>query len=127
MIDLNDNARRQVRMRQLRAGKAMIRRRPSVLLFLALPAALVMNPVIAADYFNGREIYATYCESCHGIDGRSMVPGTPDFSSGDTLFRPDSDLFTQIRQGKGTMPSFRGMLSDDEIRDVIAYLRSLQR
>jgi mono/diheme cytochrome c family protein len=81
---------------------------------------------IAADYFNGRQVYEMHCQACHGVDGRSMVPGTPDFTNGDALFRPDTELFQQIREGKGVMPAFRGMLSDSEIRDVIAYVRSLQ-
>jgi len=99
----------------------------SVFLPFVLLAAATMNTATAADYFNGREIYEIYCQTCHGIDGKSMEPGTPDFSSGDTLFRPDSELFTQIRQGKGVMPAYRGMLRDSEIRDVIAYLRSLRK
>lgn len=93
-----------------------------------LPAVILLLPmtsVIAADYFNGRNIYEMHCQTCHGVDGRSMVPGTPDFTTGDALFQTDSELFRQIRQGKGTMPAYEGLLSDSEIRDVIAYLRSL--
>jgi mono/diheme cytochrome c family protein len=104
------------------------RRRLSYILPLTvLMAAVTINAATAADYFNGREIYETYCQTCHGFDGKSMEPGMPDFSRGDALFRPDSDLFAQIRQGKGVMPAYRGMLTDSEIRDVIAYLRSLQK
>jgi len=99
----------------------------SALLLFVISATVMTNVAGAADLFNGREIYEMYCQTCHGIDGKSMEPGTPDFSSGDTLFRPDSDLFAQIREGKGVMPGYRGMLMDDEIRDVIAYLRSLQK
>jgi mono/diheme cytochrome c family protein len=103
------------------------RRRPLFVLLFVLLATVTMNAATAADYFNGRKIYETYCLACHGFDGKSMEPGMPDFSSGDTLFRPDSELFTQIRQGKGVMPAYRGMLTDSEIRDVITYLRSLQK
>jgi len=95
---------------------------PIIILLLSMP----LQFSIAADYFNGRQVYEMHCETCHGVDGRSMVPGTPDFSTGDALFRADSDLFTQIREGKGVMPAYRGILQDNEIRDVIAYVRSLQ-
>lgn len=81
----------------------------------------------AADIFNGREVYAQHCETCHGADGRPMEPGTPDFSRGEGLFAMDSDLFRQVRNGEGAMPAYRGLLSDDEIRDVVAYLRTLQQ
>jgi len=84
-------------------------------------------PAHGADVFNGRTIYDMHCQACHGADGRSMVAGTPDFSSGDVLFQPDTELFKQIREGKRAMPAYRGILNDDEIRDVIAYLRSLPK
>ena len=56
-----------------------------------------------------------------------MMPGIPDFSSGDGLFLPDPDLLNQIRDGKDMMPAYRGIIEDEEILDVIAYLRSLQQ
>lgn len=92
-------------------------------LFIVMPAALAFG----ADVFEGREIYATHCESCHGANGRSDDPGIPDFSRGERLFVPDSELFRKVRSGEGAMPAYRDMLSDDDIRDVIAYLRSLRQ
>lgn len=89
--------------------------------------ALSAWPVLAADVFAGREIYVTHCETCHGKDGRPVDPGTPDFARGERLFAGDGELFRRVRSGTGAMPAYRGLLSDDEIRDVIAYLRSLQR
>jgi len=38
--------------------------------------------------------------------------------------RQVSDLLQRIRDGKDTMPAFRGLLRDEEIRDVITYLRT---
>jgi len=109
------------------ARGSAVRRRLLVLPLIMLLSVAPLQFSDAADYFNGGQVYEMHCQSCHGVDGRSMVPGTPDFTTGDTLFRPDSDLFRQIREGKGVMPAYRGILQDDEIRDVIAYLRSLQR
>ena len=119
--------RRWMHKGQVMFGRPGLCRRPLIALLVAVPAVIVLQVATAADYFNGREVYDTFCQSCHGADGRSMTPGTPDFSNGDGMFRPDSDLFAGIRQGKGVMPAFRGMLSDEEIRDVIAYVRSLQK
>lgn len=87
----------------------------------------VLDAAFAADYFNGREVYELHCQSCHGFDGRSMDPGTPDFTRGESLFVPDGDLYRQIRDGVGAMPAYRGLLEDSEILDVIAYVRSLQQ
>jgi len=96
-------------------------------IIVTMAFATFTPPTIAADFFLGREIYETHCEACHGADGRSIEPGVPDFSSGDALFKPDADLYAIIRKGSDTMPAFRGILTDTEVRGVIAYLRSLQK
>jgi mono/diheme cytochrome c family protein len=41
--------------------------------------------------------------------------------------RPDAALATSIRNGKLTMPGFRGVLQENEIYDVIAFMRTLLR
>lgn len=81
----------------------------------------------ASDIFNGREVYEMHCQTCHGMDGESMEPGTPDFSLGEGLFAPDVDLVQRLRDGGGHLPSYRGLLTDEELRDVVAYIRTLQR
>jgi cytochrome c6 len=81
----------------------------------------------AADVYNGKEVYDLHCQGCHGVDGRSMEPGTPDFTRGESLMVPDSQLYESLRDGMGHLPSFRGMIEDSDLRDVIAYVRTLQR
>ena len=78
----------------------------------------------AANYFNGKTLYESYCEACHGRSGQGEMPGSPNFSQGRTLMQPDLSLYTQIRDGKNAMPGFRGVLSETEILDVISYIRS---
>jgi mono/diheme cytochrome c family protein len=79
----------------------------------------------ASDIFNGREVYEMHCQTCHGMGGQPMEPGTPDFSLGESLYAPDVDLVQQLRGGH--LPSYRGLLTDEELRDVVAYIRTLQR
>jgi cytochrome c6 len=81
----------------------------------------------ASDIYNGRDVYDMHCQTCHGMDGQSMEPGIPDFSRGESLFAPDVDLVQRLRDGDGHLPSFRGLLTDEELRDVVAYIRTLQR
>jgi mono/diheme cytochrome c family protein len=96
-----------------------------------LLAAVLFSSVFAlanaSDIFNGREVYELHCQTCHGMDGQAMEPGTPDFSLGEGLFAPDVDLVQRLRDGGGHLPSYRGLLTDDELRDVVAYIRTLQR
>ena len=93
----------------------------------ALLACIIWVGANAADIFNGREVYELHCETCHGSDGVSMDPGTPDFSRGESLFVPDTELVRRLREGSAMKPAYRGLLSDAEMRDVIAYVRTLQR
>ena len=92
----------------------------------------------------GRRIYAERCVSCHGInlqgqpdwrerrpDGK--LPAPPHDPSGHTWHHPDQVLIGITRDGlkayapagyQSDMPAFAGVLSDDEIAAVIAYVKS---
>ena len=95
----------------------------------ALAAALIVvgQNARASDIFNGKDVYEMHCQTCHGVDGRSMEPGIPDFTRGESLMVPDAQLFEQLWDGMRHMPSYRGMLEASDLRDVIAYLRTLQQ
>jgi len=79
----------------------------------------------AADTVKGSEIYGMYCASCHGFAGSSVMPNVPSFDQGEGLFQSDLALLNSIADGKNGMPSYQGILSDSDILDVIAYLRTL--
>jgi mono/diheme cytochrome c family protein len=99
------------------------------------------TPVLAADIDNGRRVYDTYCTSCHGVGGR-LDPASPivrglgvtpaDFS--DPLFNsrePAADWQMVIKYGGHAlglaeqMPAQGEALSDEQIDDATAYLKSL--
>lgn len=89
-------------------------------------ALVVMSPhASAADMFNGKEVYHRHCSGCHGTTGEGVMPGMPNFVLGDRMAATDRALADSIRQGNGVMPGFGGMLTDEEILDVITYLRTL--
>lgn len=93
-------------------------------LLSALAAAIT---AYAADPGKGAQVYATHCISCHGRDGVSVMPGAPSFARSEGLMQPDAALLTSIKAGKNAMPAYVGILNDQEIFDVIAYLRTLRR
>jgi len=80
----------------------------------------------AADPRNGAKIYGERCADCHGNRGVPTMPGVPDFSRNQRLMQSDLTLVKSISIGKGMMPAFQGVLSEQDILDVIAYLRTLQ-
>ena len=80
----------------------------------------------AADMVNGGKLYAKYCASCHGTDGVNVMPDAPNFAISERLLRPDNFILVSIKEGNNAMPAFQGMLSDQEILDIISFLRTLE-
>ncbi|WP_431978975.1 c-type cytochrome [Shimia aestuarii] len=92
----------------------------------------------------GAQVYADSCASCHGDrlegeknwrqpgpDGR--LPAPPHDPSGHTWHHPDMVLFRLTKYGpealvggdyESNMPGFDGVLSDQEIVEVLAYIKS---
>lgn len=79
----------------------------------------------AADPAKGAELYTLHCANCHGTAGVSDMPGAPNFALNDSLMSPDGALLKSIQNGKSAMPAYRGILSDQDILDIISYLRTL--
>ncbi len=89
---------------------------------------------------NGKQIYEYFCAKCHGIDGRGDIPEEikqnwdappPDFT--DVYFNtrePRNDWYTVIKYGGSrlglsqTMPAFGDVFTDEQIYDVIEYIKS---
>lgn len=91
-------------------------------------------PAKQYDAVSGREIYANTCFRCHGIDGRGtmglqLVPPPADLTSPAIQNRLDGTLFKRIHDGKPNtaMGAWANALSDEEIWDVLTYVRTLAR
>jgi mono/diheme cytochrome c family protein len=112
-------------MRMQRAGfQGRYGRLGSALALVLLLGA--SGAAFAADPTKGRVIYMTHCQNCHGANGVGQLPGMPDFSRGESLFRPDIELVRAILAGRGMMPAYRGMFTEEELLDVVAFLRTLR-
>jgi mono/diheme cytochrome c family protein len=83
----------------------------------------------------GKNLYDADCAGCHGTDGRTpTLVGRGMFPPATALHSPgvqsysDRELFSLIRQGiRFTgMPAFSGSVTNDQIWDVIDYVRSLR-
>jgi len=76
----------------------------------------------------GEELYNTNCLSCHGNPGQGNyqqldpIPGDP--ATEKIQSNSDGSIYYKIYEGKGLMPSFRNILSPDEIWEIVAYIRS---
>lgn len=89
--------------------------------------ALALAPAVsrAAD---GAEIYRRKCASCHGADGNGGPRKLGPLSSPELQAKGDDELFALVGRGSrdGKMPAFRGRIADDELRAVVAFLRTLK-
>ncbi|PWC26774.1 cytochrome C [Pseudoroseomonas aestuarii] len=107
-------------------------------------ASTTINPGNPEQVALGRRIYSEQCAQCHGVnlegqpnwrsrgpDGR--LPAPPHDASGHTWHHPDAMLFRITRDGtsavvgggyESDMPGFGGVLSDTEIRAVLAFIKS---
>ncbi len=84
----------------------------------------------------GRIIYEQRCLDCHGSEGRgdgrkalSLSPRPGNLISAATSAKSDEDLLKIIASGRPRteMPAWKDELSDEQQRDVLAYIRSLVR
>lgn len=80
----------------------------------------------AGDINKGRQLYTQHCVTCHGADGVNVMPDAPNFAHSERLLRPDNFILDAIKQGNNAMPSYAGVLKDQDILDVISYLRTLE-
>lgn len=90
----------------------------------------------AGDPGAGRPIYEQLCVGCHGARGqgdgpigRALVPPAADLTAPSVQSASDDALLAIIRQGKPptAMPAWEARLSPAQMRDVLAYIRSLAR
>ncbi len=85
------------------------------------------------DQAAGRRIYERKCASCHNDNGngRTIVAGHfPYANLLDGRWRSDGSaeaIERQIRQGHDPMPKFEGKLTDEEIRQTVAYVLALSK
>ena len=92
----------------------------------------------------GRQLYQANCAACHGADGQGQpnwrerradgkLPAPPMNGDGHTWHHPDGQLFAMVKHGiealapegyESDMQGFGNRLSDPEIRQVLAYIKS---
>src|SRR6476646_10329860 len=116
-----------------------------VLPLIACGAKSQADPTNAAQVASGKAIYAANCASCHGAnlegqtnwksrkaDGR--MPAPPHDDTGPTWHHSDDILFGITKGGvtppygppgyQSDMPAFGATLTDAQIWDVVAYIKS---
>lgn len=87
----------------------------------------------AGDAAKGEVVYKARCVLCHGTEGRGDGVGAaalnpkPRNHHDQTYMhsRTDAQLLEVIHNGKGQMPAWKSVLSEEEMKNVLAYVRKL--
>ena len=119
-------------------GKVGMARQRQALLLLILWAGelLLASSLLAAE--KAAPLFRDLCSACHGANGKGDGPGAAvlhpkpvDFSNCESMSsQSDEALFVIIKGGgqsagrSPVMPSFGSSLSDRQIRELVAYIRS---
>jgi mono/diheme cytochrome c family protein len=83
----------------------------------------------------GKQIYLRRCASCHaangeGGPGNDLIPAAPSLVDDQVKLKTDGQIFNNIKNGVGpdfNMVPFKDTLKDDEIWNVVNYLRSIAK
>jgi mono/diheme cytochrome c family protein len=75
-------------------------------------------------------VYKQKCATCHGADGKGETPAgkamkAGSFASPEVAKASDQELADIIEKGKGKMPKYVASMNADEIKAMVAYIRTL--
>lgn len=95
-----------------------------------LLAAFVGVPAFAQA--PGAATYKAKCAMCHGADGLAATPMAKSmkvlsFKAPAMIKASDAQFIASTKNGKNKMPAYKGKLTDAQINEVVAYIRTLQK
>jgi cytochrome c oxidase cbb3-type subunit 3 len=119
-----------------------VKRLDEMMIFIAVLCAVVLSTSLiaqAADAEQGKKLYGQFCASCHGQSGKgdgaaaaALNPKPRDHTDKDYMSKmSDADMLSVIKNGGASigksplMPPWGASLKDDQIQDIIAYIRTL--
>jgi cytochrome c6 len=109
---------------------SVVRRSGSAIL-LALLALALSGALRAQD---GPTLYKTKCAVCHAADGSGSTSmgksmGVKDLRSDEVQKQSDTQLNAAITNGMagGKMPAYKGKLTDDQITELVKFIRTLKK
>lgn len=98
-----------------------------------LVAVVLISVLVPATFGFAQDAAALYkskCAACHGPDGAGATTmgkklGVKDFRSPEVTKLTDAELFDITKKGKNKMPAYDKKLTDDQIKDLVKYVRDL--
>ena len=102
---------------------------------MMVTALLVAFPLLSAPaqaQTGGEALYKSKCAACHGADGKGQTTmgkanNLKDLGSADVQKLSDDDIAGIISGGKGKMPAYGKSLKPEQVKDLVAYIRTLKK
>jgi len=94
------------------------------------------NPVAKIEASNkaGMALYTKNCASCHGKTGlgdgvkaRALKDSPGDFTVAAYQNQTDGEHFYKTKFGRGEMPKYEGKMSDEDIWNMVNYMRTFKK
>ena len=95
-------------------------------------AGFVLLSVPVQAQTGGEALYKAKCAACHGPDGKGQTAvgkadNIRDLGSADVQAQSDDAIAGVIGNGKAKMPAYGKSLKADQIKDLVAYIRTLKK
>ena len=101
------------------------------LLTVVTALVVVLSLSLPAQAQGAADTYKAKCAMCHGPDGTGSAMGKKmgahDFTGPEVQKMSDADLTDVITKGKGKMPAYGEKLKPEEIKGLVAYIRTLKK
>lgn len=103
---------------------------------LILSAIMMLGLVLGSSHQSAAQdatqtLYKMKCQICHGPDATGSPAGkkllVKDFQSPEVQKQTDAELLEVAKKGKNKMPAYGGKLTDDQLTELIKYMRDLAK
>lgn len=101
------------------------------LLAVVTALVVVLSLSLPAQAQGAADTYKAKCAMCHGPDGTGSTMGKKmgahDFTGPEVQKMSDADLTDVITKGKNKMPTYGEKLKPEDIKGLVAYIRTLKK
>jgi len=95
---------------------------------VVLAMAVALAGTLGFAQSSGEAVYKANCQSCHGSSGTPSagIAKMMNVKPAAEYKSSEKEEIDAVKNGKGKMKAFSGKLTDDQIKDVVAYFRTLK-
>jgi len=97
----------------------------------ATALAVVLTLSLSAHAQSGADTFKSKCVACHAPDGTGSATGKKmgahDFTTAEVQKMSDAELTDTITNGKNKMPKYGDKLKPEEVKGLVAYIRTLKK